>query len=200
MLNLMRRILLFLLCAAFAAAANGQTVLQGDSLYRGLQVGKSTFKDIKRVMGSGYRKGKMIRHFHALWRNGSAGWYQIEYGYTLEYKKAGVQFAIETAKKPENQQTITGIHFRKKASVVTAKGVSPPNTFADVFSRYGPLDTTQSRRVIPYAYGWSADRGGKKEKRYTILRYGNGMRFVSYGPRSEAENLNTRRVDEIWLD
>ncbi|RSK24718.1 hypothetical protein [Hymenobacter metallilatus] len=192
--------MLFLLFTAVAAVANGQTVLQGDSLYRGLQIGRSTFKDIRRVMGNGYKRGKMIRQFHVKWRVGSAGSYQVVYGYTLEYQKAGVQFAIETTEKPEDQQTITGIQFRSKASIITSKGISPTNTFADVISQYGPLDTTQTRRTIPYVYGWSVDRGEKTEKRYTILRYGNGIRFVSYGPMNKAENLNMRRVDEIWLD
>lgn len=196
----MKSILLAALLWIFAAAANGQAVLQGDSLYQGLQVGKSTFKDIRRVMGSGYKRGKMIRQFHAKWRDGAACSYQVIYGYTLEYKKAGVQFAIETAEKLEDQQTITGIQFRTKASIITAKGISPANSFADVIGRYGPLDTTQARRIIPYVYGWSVDRGEKTEKRYTILRYGNGIRFVSYGPRNKAENLNIRSVDEIWLD
>ena len=106
MLNLMHKILLLLMFAIFSTATNGQTVLQGDSLYRGLQVGKSTFEDIKRVMGSGYKKGKMIRQFHAKWRDGGAGTYQVIYGYTLEYKRDGIQFAIKTAEKPEDQQTL----------------------------------------------------------------------------------------------
>ncbi|MBD2716241.1 hypothetical protein KBK19_14460 [Microvirga sp. STR05] len=197
---MINRIVLFVGVTAFAATAHGQTVLQGDSLYRGLQVGKSTLEDIRRIMGSSYRKGKMIRQFHAKWRDGGTGSYQVIYGYILEYQRDGVQFAIETAEKPEGQQTISGIQFRPKSSITTFKGISPANTFADVISRYGPLDTTQTRRVIPYVYGWSVDRGEKTEKRYTILRYGNGIRFVSYGPRNEAENLNVRRVDEIWLD
>lgn len=197
MINRIVPLVWFTVCVA---VAKGQTVLQGDSVYRSLQVGKSTFEDIRRVMGNGYRKGKMIRQFHVKWRDGGAGSYQVIYGYTLEYKRDGVQFAIKTEEKTKDQQTITGIRFRPKASITTFKGVSPADTFADVFSRYGPLDTTQNRRVIPYAYGWSVDRGEKTEKRYTILRYGNGIRFVSYGPRNKAENLNIRRVDEIWLD
>lgn len=99
---MMIRIALCLLFTAFSMVATGQTILQGDSLYRGLQVGKSTFEDIRRGMGSGYKKGEMIRRFHAKWRDGGAGSYQVTYGYTLQYKREGVQFAIETAKKPED--------------------------------------------------------------------------------------------------
>jgi hypothetical protein len=178
----------------------GQTILQGDSVFQGLQVGKSTFDDVRRVMGNDYKKEDMIRRFHVKWHDDRAGSYRVVYGYTLEYKKAGVQFAIETKKKPKDQQSITSIKFRPKASIVTSKGICPSNTFADVINRYGPLDTTRSKRDIPYVYSWRIDKGQKTEKRYTIIRYSKGIRFVSYGSRDEAENLNIRRVDEIWLD
>ncbi|TGE06257.1 hypothetical protein [Hymenobacter fodinae] len=197
---LIKQLLKFFLLLLCASPAIGQTVIQGDSVFQGLQVGKSTLNDVRRVMGNGYKKGEMIRRFHVKWSDDRPGSYQVVYGYTLAYKRAGVEFAIETENKPKDQQSITSIKFRSKASIVTSKGIYPSNTFADVINRYGPLDTARSNRNIPYVYGWRIDRGQKTEKRYTIIQYTKGIRFVSYGSRNEAENLNIRRVDEIWLD
>ncbi|RSK43556.1 hypothetical protein [Hymenobacter perfusus] len=189
---MMRKILLLLLFTAFATTANGQTVLQGDSLYRGLQVGKSTFDDIRRVMGSGYKAEEIIGESNALLRDGRCVIIRRVIGQKVYYRKQGVIFYIRSNPKRE---WLAGIDFSSSATVQSSQGITPGHhTFADVIAHYGPVDFDKKDNEEPRLEE-SSDDG---EQWMTSIVFPN-VSFRSVGKRQPGENILLRRIEVIRL-
>jgi len=201
---MINRIMLLVWFTAFATTSNGQTVLQGDSLYRGLQVGKSGLADVDSILGRNYVSRKRLGWLSGVnfSQNGIITTrHNYIYGYTLTYKKLDVKIRIKTAGKAAQLKPITDIEFGPNSNVGTSKGIqTSKNNFAEVISLYGPLDSIDSRISRVYIHQWvSTDRKNKLLKRnYTILHY-PGISFVSYKKWEKSKGVHTYRVDEIWL-
>ena len=188
----MRRILLFLLCTAFGAAANGQTILQGDSLYRGLQVGKSTFKDIREVMGSGYKSKNIIGMSTGKQRDGGCVTFKRVIGREIYYPKQGVTFYIRSNSRRE---WLGGIDFDARSTVQSGHGIRPgKNTFADVIARYGPVDFDKKDTTTP-KLEQSSDDG---ENWMTSIIFPT-VSFRSTGKYQTGENILLRKIAVIRL-
>lgn len=186
------KIVLFLWFTAFAAAANAQTVLQGDSLYRGLQIGKATFEDIKRVMGSGYNTEDIIGESNGLLRDGRCIIIRRVIGQKVFYRKRGVTFYVRSNSKRE---WLAGIDFNSNSTVQSSKGIMPGrHTFADVVACYGSVDFNKKENEEPQLEE-SCEDG---EQWMTSIVFPS-ISFRSVGKRQPGENILLRRIEIIRL-
>lgn len=188
----MKCIVLIALLWVSATTVNGQIVLQGDSLYRGLQVGKSTFDDVRRVMGSGYKAEEILGESTAKLRDGGCITLKRVIGRKVYYRKQGVTFYIRSNPRRE---WLTGIDFNSKCAVQSCKGIAPGNyTFADVIVRYGPVDFDNKDNEEPKLEE-SSDDG---EHWMTSIVFPS-ISFRSVGKRQPSENILLRRIEIIRL-
>ncbi|MBG8553791.1 hypothetical protein I5L79_09545 [Hymenobacter sp. BT594] len=188
----MKWIILTVLLWVSGATAHGQTVLQGDSLYRGLQVGKSTFEDIKRVMGSDYKAEKITGESTGKLRDGRCVTIRRVIGQKVYYRKQGVTFYIRSNSR---QEWLGGIDFNSRCTVQSSQGIMPGHhTFADVIASYGPIDFDKKDNTTP-KLEQSSDDG---ENWMTSIVFPN-VSFRSVGKRQPGENILLRRIEIIRL-
>ena len=171
----------------------GQTVIQGDSLFMGLQIGQSSVEQVITKLGSHYRSEKIIGESTGKLRSGGCITIKQEIGVSLHYRKQGLVCYVNTTKR---HRGLAGIAFDSTANVSSAKGIQPgKHRFGDVIERYGPIDFEKKDNSLPAAQEISNDG----EHWYTVLVFPT-IRFISRGKKQPGENLLLRPITGIWLE
>ena len=171
----------------------GQTVIQGDSLFLGLQIGQSSLEQVTAKLGSHYRAEKIIGESTGKLRSGGCITIKKEIGVALHYSKQGLVCYVNTTKRHSG---LAGIAFDSTANVSSAKGIMPgKHRFGDVIARYGPIDFDKRDNSLPAAQEISNDG----EHWYTVLVFPT-IRFISPGKKQAGENLLLRPITGIWLE
>ncbi|MCR5886541.1 hypothetical protein LRS06_01880 [Hymenobacter sp. J193] len=191
---MLRYILVISLVILNSLTAEAQTVIQCDTLFRRLQVYKSTISDVITVMGIPDSKEEIATEMFAHLSGGGDRYKRTVTAYYANYTKEGIQFEID-----QETKQLTKIVFQPNAFVMTAKGIQPTKSnFADVIQAYGLIDLNKSTNTPPNIQGWVTGRGTDNKRYYTLLCYW-GITFVSYGRWNMAEGFSSKQVDEIWL-
>lgn len=171
----------------------GQTVIQGDSLFMGLQIGQSSMEQVKAQLGHHYKAEKIISEGTGKLRSGGCITIKQVTGMSLQYRKQGLVCYVNTTKRHSG---LTGIAFDSTANVSSAKGIMPgKHRFGDVIARYGPIDFDKRDNSLPAAQEISNDG----EHWYTVLVFPT-IRFISPGKKQAGENLLLRPITGIWLE
>lgn len=184
--------LTWLLLAAHGSRA--QTVLQGDSVYQGLQLGRDSLASVVARLGQHYHKKELFTRIHLLLRGGDGRQsdghaFRLD-GYALRYRSIGATFCVD-----EKTGQLFRIQLSRRAAVISARGIRPgAATFAMVLSRYGPSERATVSEGQLGVYVFSFDH----KTYYTALRYPH-ITFISQNKPATGENLLVRRVQEIWL-
>lgn len=190
---MIKYILLALLIIVRLSQALGQTVIQGDSLFRGLRVGQSSLEQVTTQLGSRYRAEKIISESTGKLRSGGCITIKQVTGVSLRYRKYGLVCHVNTTKRHSGLKLI---EFDSTANVSSAKGIQPgKHRFSDVIAQYGPIDFEKRDNSIPAVLEISNDR----EHWYTVLVFPT-IRFISPGRKQPGENLLLRPVTGIWLE
>lgn len=175
------------------ATAQGQTVIQGDSLFRGLRIGQSSLEQVTAQLGRHYRAEKIIGQSLAKLRSGGCVTIKREIGVSLHYRTQGMVCYVNTTKR---HRGLAGITFDSTAKVCSAKGIQPGKyRFADVIARYGPIDFEKKDNSLPAVQEICNDG----EQWYTVLVFPT-IRFISLGEKRPGENLLLRPISGIWLE
>lgn len=189
----MTKYYLLALLAVGWAPVRGQTVIQGDSLFLGLRVGKSSQEQVTAQLGSRYRAKKIISESTGKLRSGGCITIKRETGVSLLYRKQGMVCYVNTTKRRPGLALIT---FDSTAKVASAKGIQPgKHRFGDVVAQYGPIDFEKKDNSLPVAQEISLDG----EHWYTVLVFPT-IRFISRGKKQPGENLLLRPITGIWLE
>ena len=171
----------------------GQTVIHGDSLFLGLQIGQSFLEQVIAKLGSHYRAEKIIGESTRKLRSGGCITIKQEIGVSLHYRKQGFVCYVNTTKR---HRGLALIAFDSTANVSSAKGITPgKHRFGDVIARYGPIDFEKKDNSLPAAQEISNDG----EHWYTVLVFPT-IRFISTGKKQPGENLLLRPITGIWLE
>lgn len=175
--------------------AIAQTVIQGDSLYRGLQVGRATRAQVVARLGRDYTSRELTGEALAKMSNGVCVPRKYAAGVELRYPKPGV-----TCRISYRDQQLGEIVFDSTARVVSAKGIQPGrHRFADVARCYGGLDLNTIRNTLPTMQEVTQREAGEEEGRSFVVLIYPTITFVSPGRRQPGENLSQRVVTQIWL-
>jgi hypothetical protein len=171
----------------------GQTVIQGDSLFIGLQIGQSSMEQVKAQLGHRYKAEKIISESTGKLRSGGCITIKKVTGTSLYYRKQGLVCYVNTTKR---HRGLALIAFDSTANVSSAKGIKPgKHRFGDVIARYGPIDFDKRNNSLPAAQEISNDG----EHWYTVLVFPT-IRFISPGKKQPGENLLLRPITGIWLE
>ena len=170
-----------------------QTVIQGDSVFMGLQIGQSSIEQVTSQLGSNYRAEKIIGESTGKLRSGGCITIKQVIGTSLRYRKQGLVCYVNTTKR---HRGLALIAFDSTANVSSAKGIQPgKHRFEDVIARYGPIDFDKKDNSLPAAQEISNDG----EHWYTVLVFPT-IRFISPGKKQPGENLLLRPISGIWLE
>ncbi|MGY3089270.1 hypothetical protein ACVWYF_002310 [Hymenobacter sp. UYAg731] len=173
--------------------ACGQTVIQGDSLFQGLQIGQSSLEQVITKLGSHYRAEKIIGESTGKLRSGGCMTIKQEIGVSLQYLEQGLVCYVNTTKRHHGMALIA---FDSTANVSSAKGIQPgKHRFGDVIARYCPINFEKKDNSLPAAQEISNDG----EHWYTVLVFPT-IRFISPGKKQPGENLLLRPITGIWLE
>lgn len=184
-------ILVFLIIGCVPSWA--QTVIQGDSLFMGLQIGQSSMEQVKAQLGHRYKAEKIISESTGKSRSGGCITIKKVTGMSLHYRKQGLVCYVNTTKR---HQGLALIVFDSTANVSSAKGIKPgKHRFGDVIARYGPIDFDKRNNSLPAAQEISNDG----EHWYTVLAFPT-ISFISPGKKQLNENLLLRQITGIWLE
>ena len=171
----------------------GQAVIQGDSLFMGLQIGQSSMEQVIARLGIRYGAEKIIGESTGKLRSGGCITIKQVIGESLHYRKQGLVCYVNTTKRHRGLALIT---FDSTANVSSAKGIQPgKHRFEDVITRYGPIDFEKKDNSLPAAQEISNDG----EHWYTVLVFPT-IRFISPGKKQPGENLLLRPITGIWLE
>ena len=185
--------LLFLFLASSRLPVLGQTVIQGDSLFLGLQIGLSSLEQVTAQLGDPYRAEKIISEGTAKLRGGSCVPIRRVTGVSLRYPAQGLICYVNTTKQRPGLELVA---FDSTAQVSSARGIQPgKHRFSDVIARYGAVDFNKKDNTLPAA--WEISNDGKQW--YTVLVFPT-IRFISPGKRQPGEDLLRRPVTGIWLE
>ena len=192
----MNRLVLWLLFSASASVANGQTVLQGDSLYQGIQPGQSSEQEVVARLGRQYKARDILGTYTATLRSGGCVSGTYVASVAMHYPKKGITcYVPRNSRRRARAQAVGGIDFDSTARVQSVKGIQPGrHTFADVVARYGPVDFDKKDNSTPKVEQ-SSDDG---ENWMTSIVFPT-ISFRSAGKRQPGENLLLRRVEIIRL-
>ncbi|NVO86751.1 MULTISPECIES: hypothetical protein [Hymenobacter] len=191
---MMQYILLASLLIGGVSPTLGQVVIQGDSTFLGLRIGKSSGEQVKAQLGNRYRSEKLIHVLTVSTRDGSHNTLKRETGVIMHYRKQGLICYINTISS-QRRMGLIRIEFDATAKVSSAKGIQPgKHQFSDVIAQYGPVDVEGTDYALPTVREISRD--GKQW--YTVLAYPS-ISFVSLGKKEPGENLLARPVTGIWL-
>lgn len=173
----------------------GQTVIQGDSMFLGLQFRKSSLEQVKAQLGNRYRAKKIVSVGTGKTRDGYCIRIKRETGVSMHYRKQGLICYINTT-TTKWRQGLALIAFDSTANVSSARGIQPgKHRFSDVIAQYGPIDFDKKDTSLPAVQEISSDG----EHWYTVLVFPN-IRFISPGKKQPGENLLLRPVTGIWLE
>lgn len=190
---MLRFYLLFLLLASSRLPVLGQTVIQGDSLFLGLQIGESSLAQVTAQLGEPYRVENIISEGTAKLRDGGCIRTERVTGVSLHYPTRGVVCYVNTTK---HRPGLALVAFDSTAKVLSARGIRPgKHRFSDVIARYGPIDFNKKDNTLPAA--WEISNDG--EQWYTVLVFPT-IRFISPGKKQPGEDLLRRPVTGIWLE
>ena len=189
----MTKYYLLALLAVEWAPAQGQTVIQGDSLYVGLRVGQSSREQVIAQLGRRYREEKIISESTGKLRSGGCITIKRETGVSLHYRQQGLVCYVNTTKR---RPGLALIAFDSTANISSAKGIQPgKHRFGDVVAQYGPIDFEKKDNSLPAAQEISLDG----EHWYTVLVFPT-ISFISRGQKQPGENLLLRPITGIWLE
>jgi hypothetical protein len=174
-----------------AAKGAAQTVIQGDSLYRGLQVGNATQAQVVAQLGAEYKATKIKGRYAAKLRSGEG--VSGTFVRTLAYYYPQLRMTCYVDNADKHLQRMV---FDASSAVVSMRGIRPGEAqFADVVARYGSVsEERQGSHDQPYIWEYAL---GQRHW-YTVLVYPH-ISFVSKGQRRTGEDLMQRQVDQIWL-
>lgn len=186
--------LLFVLLASGRLPGLGQTLIQGDTLFRGLQLGACSLERVQARLGAPSRAEQIINVGSAKLRSGGCIPIQRVSGVSLHYPAQGLICYVNTSRHspPELAQLV----FDSTAQVSSARGVQPgKHRFRDVIARYGPIDFDKKDNTLPAVW----EIADESEQWYTVLVFPT-IRFVSPGRRQPGEDLLCRPITGIWLE
>jgi hypothetical protein len=176
-----------------ASPVVGQTVIQGDSLFRELQIGQSSLEQVKTHLGRRYRAEKVISKSTGKLRSGGCITIKEVTGVSLHYRKQGLICYVNTTKR---RSGLASIEFDTTANVSSARGIHPgKHRFSDVLAAYGPINFEKLDNSLPKVQEVSRDG----EQWYTVLVFPT-ISFISPGRKQPGENLLLRPVTGIWLE
>ncbi|UOQ71458.1 hypothetical protein [Hymenobacter cellulosilyticus] len=188
-------ILLASLAIGGVSQALGQTVIQGDSMFLGLQIRKSSVAQVKAQLGNRYRAEKIVSVGTEKTRDGQCITTKRVTGVSMHFRKQGLICFVNT-NTTKWRQGLALIEFDSTANVSSAKGIQPgKHRFSDVIAQYGPIDFDKKDNSLPAAQEISNDG----EHWYTVLVFPT-IRFISPGKKQPGENLLLRPVTGIWLE
>ncbi|WP_126546806.1 hypothetical protein [Hymenobacter amundsenii] len=184
----MKVLFLCLLLLTYAASTGAQTVLQGDSIYRGLQVGKSNLDDVQKNIGRRYKSEKIVGKSTAMAIGGGCITKEVLLSVLMQYHQRGITAHI--SKNIRRKNKLEELDFNVNSNIQSAKGIQPDiHTFADVIARYGLIDFDEKSNSAP-----------------KLVKYSNSVsliypkiQFISYGASKAEENVLLRKVEIIKL-
>ncbi len=167
-----------------------QTVLQGDSIYLGLQAHKDSLASVVTRLGQRYHKTEIRTWFHALMRNGEDMYGTRVDGYALHYERLGIICCVS-----EKTGRLFRMQLNRHAFITSSRGIQPgAATFARVIERYGPSQRGKEYDGQPRAQVITFDH----KTWFVALRYPH-IAFISRGKLKAGEDPLKRQVQEIWL-
>lgn len=193
----MRILLVVLAVMGCCNAAAGQSVIQGDSVFLGVQPGKSSERKARARLGSNYRVEEIMGTVTAKLRDGGCVSSEYVAAVAMKYDKKGITvYVAKNERRPEKNNIVEGLDFDANSTIQSAKGIRPgQHTFADVIARYGSIDFDKKDNTTPKVQE-SSDDG---EHWFTSLVFPT-IQFRSAGPRQSGENLLLREVEVIRLE
>lgn len=185
---MVKALLLGLLLLVYAVSAGAQTVLQGDSIYRGLQVGKSNSDDVQKNLGRRYKSEKIIGKSTAMAVGGGCITREVLLSVLMQYHQQGITAKI--SKNIRRKNVLEELDFDVNSDIETVKGIQPNiHTFADVIARYGLIDFDEKSNSAPRLVKYSDNVSLVFPK----------IQFISLGVFKEEENILLRKVETIRL-